>query len=400
MGDGKMRGNLMWKMFRFIDIKSDKLSKKRLLLWAAVITMSLISLLFISNNESSYNKPIGKIVSIQEEEFNKKTDNGKIEPMKNQKIRAIIMNGIHKGKTIELNNVTSYSQVNDLNLKVNDEIFLLIQENDKKEISSGKIVEFKRDKYIVYITNIFIILILLIGGVKGFRSLASLVVNIMISYIMINLFTKGYYLILFSIIASIFFIIFSILIVSGKNRKSFAAIVSTLAGTFISMLIAGSVIKLNNWRGIHFEAMEFLTQPPEIIFFIELIIGTLGAIMDIAISISSAVKELYDKNPNVERKVIIKSSREIGQDIMGTMANTLVFAYISGSIPTILLFLRDGVPITYIINYNLTLEYIRAIVGSIGIVLSIPITIYFCIIILKTKSPQMDSKFWRFFISS
>jgi uncharacterized membrane protein len=388
MDGGKMGENLIGKIAQSIDFKSNKFSKNRLLLLAAVITMSLLSLLFISNNEGFYSKTIGKIVTIEEEEFNKKTDNGKIEPMKNQKIQAIIMNGIHKGETIELDNVTSFSQVNDLNLKVNDEIFLLIQETDKHEISSGKIVELKRDKYIVYIMNIFIILILLIGGTKGFKSLASLAVNIMISFIIINLFTKGYYLILLSIIASIFFIIFSILIVSGKNRKSLAAIVSTLAGTFISMLIAGSVIKLNNWSGVHFEEMEFLTQPPETIFFIEIIIGTLGAIMDIAISISSAVKELYDKNPNVERKVIIKSSKEIGQDIMGTMANTLVFAYISGSIPTILLFLRDGVPITYIINYNLTLEYIRAIVGSIGIVLSIPITMYISIIILKIKTKK------------
>jgi len=190
----------------------------------------------------------------------------------------------------------------------------------------------------------------------------------------------------FSIIASILFIIFSIIIVSGRNRKSISAIVGTLAGTFVSMLIAGIVIKINNWSGVHFEEMEFLTQPPETIFFIELMIGTLGAIMDIAISISSAVKELYDKNPNIHKKAIIKSSREIGQDIMGTMANTLVFAYLSGSIPTILLYLRDGVPITYIISINLTLEYMRAIVGSIGIVLSIPITIFTSILILKNHN--------------
>lgn len=383
MGGEKMGGNLIKKMPKFKDIQTDKFSKKRLLLWLGAIVISLLSLFFISNNERFYNKPIGKIINIDEQEFNKKTDDGKIEPMKNQKLEAVIMNGIHKGEKIELNNITSFSKANDLNLKINDEVFLSIQDNANMEISTAKIEELKRDKYIVYIVNIFIILILLVGGVKGARSLASLFVNIMISILIINLFTKGYYLILFSIIASIFFIIISIIIVCGRNKKSIAAIAGTLAGTFVSMLIAGIVIKINNWSGVHFEEMEFLTQPPETIFFIELMIGTLGAIMDIAISISSAVKELYDKNQNVERKVIIKSSREIGQDIMGTMANTLVFAYLSGSIPTILLFLRDGVPITYILSFNLSLEYMRAIVGSIGIVLSIPITVYTSILILK-----------------
>jgi uncharacterized membrane protein len=346
--------------------------------------MSLISFEFISNNETLYNKPIAKITSVTEEESNTTTDNGKIESIKNQKIQAIIMNGAYKGKIIELNNETSFSQVNDLDLKVNDEIFLSIQDNDKSEITSAKILDLKRDKYIIYIVNIFILLILLIGGYKGFKSLASVFVNIIIIFTTIALFSKGYNLLVLSIIASILFIVFSILIVSGKKKKTVSAIVGTLVGTFISMLIAGIVIKLNSWNGIHFEEMEFLTHPPEQIFFIELIIGTLGGIMDIAISISSAIEELYDKNPHIKRKAIIKSAREIGQDIMGTMANTLVFAYLSGSIPTILLLLRNGLPITYIINLNLSLEFVRALTGSIGIVLSIPITIFTSIIILKS----------------
>jgi uncharacterized membrane protein len=376
-----MVGNFIIKNIQ--KFKTNKISKKILAIWAGLIIMSLFSLYFISNNENLYNKPIAKIIAINEQESNKETTDGKIEPIKNQKIQAIIMNGIYKGKTVELNNVTSFSQVNDLDLKINDEVFLSIQDNDKQEISTVKILDLKRDKYIVYIINIFVALILLVGGAKGFRSLASVFVNIAIVFIIIGLFTKGYDLMIFSIIASILFVVLSILLVSGRNKKSFSAIVGTLIGTLVSMVIAGVVIKFNNWSGIHFEEMEFLTHPPEQIFFIELIIGTLGGIMDIAISISSAIKELYDKNPNIERKAIIKSSREIGQDIMGTMANTLVFAYLSGSIPTILLLLRNGMPITYIININLSLEFMRAIVGSIGIVLSIPITIYTSILILK-----------------
>lgn len=385
-----MTMNLINKILNVASIKNNKISKKKLAILTGLIILSLFTLLFISNNESLYNKPIAKIIAIDEQESNKKTDDGKIEPMKNQKIQAVIMNGSHKGEAVELDNVTSFSGANDLNLHTNDEVFLSIQDNDNNEISSAKITELKRDKYIIYIINIFIILILLVGGSKGFRSLTSVVVNSVISFIMIQLFTEGYYLIAFSVIASVLFIVSSIIIVCGRNRKSISAIVGTLAGTFVSILIAGIVIKMNNWSGIHFEKMDFLTQPPETIFFIELMIGTLGAIMDIAISISSAVKELYDKNPNANRKAIIKSSREIGQDIMGTMANTLVFAYISGSIPAILLYLRDEVPITYIISFNLTLEYMRAIVGSIGIVLSIPITMYTSILILKNHNIGED----------
>lgn len=85
----------------------------------------------------------------------------------------------------------------------------------------------------------------------------------------------------------------------------------------------------------------------------------------------------------IERKALIKSGMEIGKDIMGTMANTLVFAFISGSIPILLIWIKNSFPISYIISINFSLEIIRALTGSIGIVLSIPITLYISVIILK-----------------
>ncbi|MFW2490072.1 YibE/F family protein [Clostridium chromiireducens] len=364
-------------------IQNDK-TRTIIIILLIVITSSL-SLYFISNNEILYSKPIARIISVNDEESKKEDSNGKTESIKSQKIQAVILNGIYKGKTVELNNISSFSQANDLNLKVNDEVFISITDNDNLQINSAKILEFKRDTYVIYILNIFIVLIIIIGRFKGFKSLVSVVVNILILLAVIKLFTQGSDLLFLSIIASILFVTLSILIVSGLNKKTVSAIAGTLIGTLLSVLIAGIVIKLNNWSGIHFEEMEFLTHPPEKIFFIELIIGTLGGIMDIAISISSAIEELYAKNPNIQRKAVINSAREIGQDIMGTMANTLVFAYLSGSIPTILLLLRNGIPITYIINFNLSLEFMRALIGSIGIVLSIPITIFTSIIILKKQ---------------
>ncbi len=369
----------------FMNIKNNKRNKFILIAVMLLIIASILSCYPISANEKFYNKTIAKITSITEVNSKIEDMNGKEEQIKKQNIKAIIMNGVHKGKEIQLQNTTSYSQVNDLNLKVNDEVFISIQENENKGIISSKILDLKRDKYIAYITILFMSLILLIGGLKGFRSLASVIINIVIFSIIIQMFLHGFNLMLISIIASILFAILSISIVCGVNKKMISAAIATFAGTFISMLVAVAVIKLNNWNGVHFEEMEFLTHPPEQIFIIEILIGTLGAIMDIAISISSSINEIYDKNPDIEKNVLINSGREIGKDIMGTMANTLVFAYISGSIPVILLLLRNGYPISFIININLSLEIIRALTGSIGIVLSIPIAIYISVMLLKKR---------------
>jgi len=368
--------------------KIAKYAKKNKYTYIIAIILAVITaffLYFISTNENYYSKPIAKITSINEESSQNETIDGKKEQIKNQQIKAVIMNGSHKGEEVQLKNTTSYSQVYDLNFSVNDEVFISIHEGSNKQITDASIMDLKRDKYIVYIALLFILLISLIGGIKGLRSLASVVINFIIFSAVVSLFLRGYSLILISIIASILFIILSIAIVGGINKKTLSAIIGTMAGTLISILIAVVVIQLNHWKGIHFEEMEFLTHTPEKIFIIEILIGTLGGIMDIAISISSSIKEIFDKNNNVERKVLINSGKEIGQDIMGTMANTLVFAYLSGSIPMILLLIRNGYPISYITNINLSLELVRALTGSIGIVLSVPITIYTSVIIFKNN---------------
>ncbi|AWI06232.1 YibE/F family protein [Clostridium drakei] len=356
--------------------------------FTSIVAISLILICgiiycFISNNENYYDKTIAKIIYIRETPSKVTNINGDIEQIKKQQIKSIIMNGNFKGQEIELENSSSYSGVNNLNLKVGDEVFISTQQDTNNKIISGKILNLKRDKYVVYITSIFIFLILLVGGFKGFRSLASVIINIIIFCIIIKLFIHGYNLIFISIIASLLFVILSISIVCGINKKTLSAVLGTISGTLLSMLIAVLVIQLNHWNGIKFEEMEFLTHPPEQIFYIEILIGTLGSIMDIAISISSSIKELCDKNPNIESKVLINSGKEIGKDIMGTMTNTLVFAYISGSIPLILLLLKNGFSIFYIISINLSLEFVRALTGSIGIILSIPITIYISVILFK-----------------
>ncbi|WP_234124485.1 YibE/F family protein [Clostridium hydrogenum] len=357
---------------------------KRILVSAiALIIFICASFFIVNNNEGLYSKNIAKIMSVTEKNSQSKSQNGKSEEITEQNIKAIIMNGKHKGQTIGLENTTSYSEVNDLNLKPKNEVFVSISEDSKGHIISCKINDFKRDNYLVYITSLFVVLILIVGGIKGFKSLASLVINTLIFFLIIEMFLNNFNLASIFIVSVFLFVILSILIVCGINKKAISAIAAAIASTFITMLIALVVIKLNHSNGVHFEELEFLTHPPEQLFYIELLIGTLGAIMDIAISISSSINEIFNSNPAIEKKLLIKSGREIGKDIMGTMSNTLLFAYISGSIPIILLLLRNEFPISNIVGEYLSLEIIRALVGSIGVVLSIPITIFTSIMLLK-----------------
>lgn len=376
--------NKLKSVFHWGGMKNDRRNRCLFILLTSLIVASVVSYYFVSTNQVFYRKTIAKIISVTETKDSQIQDmNGNVEQIYMQQMKAIVMNGIHKGAEIQLQNKVSYSQAYDLSFKVNDEVFLSITEDDSGRIASANILDFKRDKYTAYIAIVFILLIIFIGGFKGLRSLISVMINIIIFSAVIELYLRGFNLLLVASIAGVLFILVSISLVSGINKKTVSAVVGTMLGTLLSMAIAIVVIYATNAKGVHYEELEFLTRPPEQIFIVEILIGTLGGIMDIAISISSAIKEIYDKDPGIGVKVLVKSGMEIGKDIMGTMANVLVFAYISGSIPMILLWLRNGYATFYIININISLEIIRALTASIGIVISIPVTLYISILLLR-----------------
>ncbi|MFP4697354.1 MAG: YibE/F family protein [Eubacteriales bacterium] len=340
------------------------------------LTLILIGFIFVSSNYEWYDNTIAKITSVQ----NTIKDHKQI---KEQQIKAVIMNGKYKDEVIELQNISAISQAYDYELNVNDEVFVIVEESSDSQIVSAEIIEYKRDEYIGIITIIFILLILLIGGKKGNRTLLSVVINTMIFSAFIGLFLQGFNLILISAIVSLLFVLLTIPIVSGINKKTTSAIIATITTTVITLIITIIVLLLTDSNGVNYEEIETFSFPPHLILPIQILIGTLGAIMDNTITVSSSIHEIYDTNTKIKIKQLIESGREVGNDIMGTMTNTIFLAYISGSVPMILLLLKNGIPMSQIINYDISLEIIRALIGSIGIVISIPVALFVSIIFIK-----------------
>lgn len=386
-----LKENTSQGISRFLEkIKVDRKFRHTVIIMTILISAALFVCIFASNNESFYNKPIAKITSI-DETSSKSTDVfGYSEDTYAQKIHAIIMNGKHKDEKITFNNAASYSQAFDFKFKINDEVFISIKEDELGGVISASADELKRDKYIVFVAVVFILSIILIGKAKGIMSLISLIFNIALVLIIIELFSKGIDILLLSVIATIAFVITTILLVSGIKKNSVSAIISTFIATAFSMAIAIAVMLITKSKGVFYEEMEFITSNSENIFIAQILIGNLGGIMDIAVSLSSAIKEMYNVNPDIGKSALVKSAKNIGSDIMGTMANTLIFAYISGSLPIILLLLKNGYSPFYIIQNNISLEMIRALAGSIGMVISIPISWHIAISFLKKKKGMAE----------
>lgn len=351
------------------------------------LAIVLIGSFYYVSNNSNYHDTIAKIISIKEtKDYNSTDIMGNTETIYNQNMIAIIMNGKFKDDKITLKNAASYSQAYDDHFKVGDKVFISIPKGYNGNVKTiAQIDGVKRDSYIVGVTLLFVFLMALIGRFKGIKALVSLCTNVIIFMTALNLYLSGMNLFLLMGIASLIFIALSVIISNGYSKKTSAAIVSTIISVIVSFAIALIVILITNSNGIRYEEMEFITKPADQIFLVEILIGTIGAIVDIAVSISSAVQELLIHNPKISDKALTTACKEIGNDIMSTMTNTLLFAYISGSIPFIMLWLKNGLSISYVVGASLSLEIIRALTGSIGIVISIPISMYISIYILKKK---------------
>lgn len=364
------------------------LTYKQVTFFGILIFSMISSLFFVYNNEAFYDRPIGKVVDSDIVETTDTTDQYENEDvLTTQTITATLKNGDHKGKDIELVNEHSITGAYDQALTTGIDLFISI---DKESIEdgnlTGSITDIKRDKYIVVTAWIFILVLLLVGKRQGLFAGVSLAINLIILSYALDLNVKtGMNLLWIAAVTVILFTVISLLLVNGFNEKTYAAIIATLLGTFSSLLITFIVMTITSDNGLHYEEMQFLTRPYRLVFLAGLFIGSLGAVMDVAITMSSAIFELYEKNNHISIKALKTSAFDIGKDIMGTMTNILFFAYISGSMPMLILYLKNYSPLGFTLSMNLSLELARALAGGIGIVLTIPIGLYISLFFVNRK---------------
>lgn len=361
----------------------------QLSLYAALLLSFIGSIFFINYNYGFYDQPIVKITEAEITETQELTDMyGNEDALYTQQLEGEIRNGEHKGERIKLENEYSLSGANDHEYRVGQDLFVIIDgAAEDGPVLSGTIDNVKRDKYILAMTWIFIFVLLIIGKKQGFYSIVSLALNaVILSYALdVYVRTENASLLLIAGVSVLLFTITSLLLVNGFNDKTYAAIVSTILGVFVALLLAFFAIWTSGGNGLNYEEMQFLSRPYEVVFMAGLFIGSLGAVMDVGITMSASIFTLYEKNPNISIQSMKKSGIDIGKDIMGTMANILFFVYISGSIPMLLLYLSNGADWPFTFSINLSLEIARALAGGLGIVLTIPIGIYTSIFFIKRK---------------
>ncbi|MFA6808992.1 MAG: YibE/F family protein, partial [Eubacteriales bacterium] len=197
-----------------------------------------------------------------------------------------------------------------------------------------------------------------------------------------------------SIITAIFATVLTLILVSGLNKKTITSIVGTIGGVVFAGIIAILFSKVAKLTGLSSEEAQMLMFAPlkvefnfQGLLFAGIILGALGAVMDVSMSIASSINELRTVNPGLKAKELFSGGMNVGKDIMGTMTNTLILAYAGASIQLMLLFMAYNVPIDKIINSDMiATEVVRALTGTLGLLVAIPLTAFIGSILMEKKS--------------
>ncbi|HDP80538.1 MAG TPA: YibE/F family protein [Spirochaetes bacterium] len=238
---------------------------------------------------------------------------------------------------------------------------------------------------IVVMGVLLLAVVVAIGRLRGLFALISLIVTILLLFfILIPLTLRGYPPLPIAVFISILSIIFTLPIIAGLRLKTLAAILGASAGVVLSSLLAMIFGWTLHLSGIVTNDMLTVFYASDVAIDLRglalsgMIIAALGAVMDVCISIASSTAEIHAANPGISPREAFRSVLTIGTDIMGSMVNTLILAYVGSSLSLILLIsmrFSADMPIWMIFNYNPVLsEIVKSVVGSIGMFLCIPLT--------------------------
>jgi len=298
----------------------------------------------------------------------------------------ITTNGPYKGKLVEAEYALSMSfseKQEDVLLKPGNEVLIVLELDDAGEISQAYIYTVVRDKHMLLLVIIFSVIILSVGRLKGLKALISLVLTVLaIIYVLLPLILKGFDPVFVSLWICVGITGITLLLVGGYNKKTLAALIGTSGGLICAGLISQIVGKMAMLTGLGDEESQMLMYIPQNIsfdykglLFAGILIGALGAAMDVGMSLSSAMFEIKEINPDIKRGDLMKAGMNIGRDMIGTMSNTLILAYTGGSLQLMLLLMAHEVRFVDIINQDgYATEVLRSLAGSIGLILTIPIT--------------------------
>ena len=298
-----------------------------------------------------------------------------------QLLLAEVKTGQYKGETLQVSNYVG--PLYGGSVEVGDGVTLLISTYSDGS-HTATVYEYNRTSMLVIIALAFVLVTVLVGGKVGAKSLVALAITLAcLFWLLIPLLIKGAPTLLTVFLVCAYITVVTMVIHSGTGRKSVCAMLGTVAGTAIALLFGLLAQKLARISGMRLADVEPLLQLRQTgtpiglqgLLVGGIVISALGAVMDVAMSIASALTEVHTVAPQMNAKELFRSGMNIGRDMVGTMTNTLILAFLgSGFALVIYLYSLSLSPHQLLSSSYLAIEVVSGISSSIGVILSVPLT--------------------------
>lgn len=317
--------------------------------------------------------------------------------------RAIILSGAAKGREVqatqEFNTMYAGTMVSK-QVQAGSLVMLLETPSPDGGETIWRFEGYYRLHIILILLAIFAALVLALGRWQGVNTLLSLFFTFsFVFYVFIPAVMQGLNIYLFAFLTVLYVIVMTLFLIHGWSAKTLATMLGCIGGVLtaiLALLILNQFLSLTGVIDEH--SFYLLKLHPErpinlvAILFSSIIIGAMGAIMDVAMDIASSLYELTEHAPGIQRDRLLKSGLTIGRDIMGTMANTLVLAYIGSSLAGITILLTySGSALQLLNRESIITEILQALIGSLAIVLTMPLTAVICsLLYVRPKRRQRE----------
>ncbi len=312
-----------------------------------------------------------------------------------QLVRVEMKTGARAGQTLEMTSSSGYL----FGAGCTEGMKVIVMQSVSGDSTVASVYAQDRETVIYVFAGLYLLVLCLVGGKQGVKGALGLVFTFFcILFVYLPLVYRGHSPFWVSVFICTITTVVTMYLIGGPTMKTLVATGGTVAGVCIAGLAAtafSSASGITGWNVSDIESLLTLWNTNGIqvggLLFSGLLISSLGATMDVAMSIGSAISEIHAQTPDISRRELFRAGMRVGRDMMGTDSNTLILAFAGGSISMLVLDYAYDLPYLQIINSNnIGIAIMQGLAGSFGIVLSVPVTVLLAVF-LYTLGRQKQS---------
>ena len=312
-------------------------------------------------------------------------------------VRIVVLDGALQGQTVD-GHLQGPSGAEALpRYQVGDEV--IVNASTDPDSTFIAVADLYRIPALTLLLILFAVAVTVVGGWRGVRSLIALALTLaVIIKIVVPLIIAGRDPVWVAIAAATGVTIVTLLLTEGAHTRTVAAVIGTFASLALVALLAVVFDGLARFTTFHGSEEVGYLQAAGLgnidiggLFLAAIIFGALGILDDVTVTQAATVAELHDTSPSLSRMGLARRSLNVGRSHIAATVNTLVLAYVGASLPLIVLFAAGRQsPLLTASMEIVAVEFVRAIVGSIGIVAAVPLTTAVAVVLTDRRLPFID----------